>query len=103
MAEIKVTKDNFEKEVLQSNIPVLLDFWATWCGPCQMIAPVLEEVAKEKDGAVKVGKINVDEERELSAAFGIASIPTLVLIKKGVAVDKIVGYHHKEMILDFIK
>ena len=68
-----------------------------------MIAPVLEEVAKEKDGAVKVGKINVDEERELSAAFGIASIPTLVLIKKGVAVDKIVGYHPKEMILDFIK
>ena len=103
MAEIKVTKDNFEKEVLQSNIPVLLDFWATWCGTCQMIAPVLEEVAKEKDGAVKVGKINVDEERELSAAFGIASIPTLVLIKKGVAVDKIVGYHPKEMILDFIK
>ena len=103
MAEIKVTKDNFEKEVLQSNIPVLPDFWATWCGPCQMIAPVLEEVAKEKDGAVKVGKINVDEERELSAAFGIASIPTLVLIKKGVAVDKIVGYHPKEMILDFIK
>ena len=103
MAEIKVTKDNFEKEVLQSNIPVLLDFWATWCGPCQMIAPILEEVAKEKDGAVKVGKINVDEERELSAAFGIASIPTLVLIKKGVAVDKIVGYHPKEMILDFIK
>ena len=103
MAEIKVTKDNFEKEVLQSNITVLLDFWATWCGPCQMIAPVLEEVAKEKDGAVKVGKINVDEERELSAAFGIASIPTLVLIKKGVAVDKIVGYHPKEMILDFIK
>ena len=103
MAEIKVTKDNFEKEVLQSNVPVLLDFWATWCGPCQMIAPVLEEVAKEKDGAVKVGKINVDEERELSAAFGIASIPTLVLIKKGVAVDKIVGYHPKEMILDFIK
>lgn len=103
MAEIKVTKDNFEKEVLQSNIPVLLDFWATWCGPCQMIAPVLEEVAKEEDGAVKVGKINVDEERELSAAFGIASIPTLVLIKKGVAVDKIVGYHPKEMILDFIK
>lgn len=103
MAEIKVTKDNFEKEVLHSNIPVLLDFWATWCGPCQMIAPVLEEVAKEKDGAVKVGKINVDEERELSAAFGIASIPTLVLIKKGVAVDKIVGYHPKEMILDFIK
>lgn len=103
MAETKVTKDNFEKEVLQSNIPVLLDFWATWCGPCQMIAPVLEEVAKEKDGAVKVGKINVDEERELSAAFGIASIPTLVLIKKGVAVDKIVGYHPKEMILDFIK
>ena len=103
MAAIKVTKDNFEKEVLQSNIPVLLDFWATWCGPCQMIAPVLEEVAKEKDGAVKVGKINVDEERELSAAFGIASIPTLVLIKKGVAVDKIVGYHPKEMILDFIK
>ena len=82
---------------------MLLDFWATWCGPCQMIAPVLEEVAKEKDGAVKVGKINVDEERELSAAFGIASIPTLVLIKKGVAVDKIVGYHPKEMILDFIK
>ena len=102
MAEITITRSNFESEVLSSDKPVLVDFWASWCGPCRMLAPVVAQIADARDD-VKVGKINVDEERELSAAFGIASIPTLVLIKKGVAVDKIVGYHPKEMILDFIK
>lgn len=92
MAEIKVTKDNFKTEVLESNIPVLLDFWATWCGPCQMLAPELEIVAEEFDGKIKVGKVNVDEENELAAAFQISSIPTIAVIKDGKVLNISVGY-----------
>ena len=102
MAEIKITKDNFETEVLQSDKPVLLDFWATWCGPCQMIAPTLKEIAEEYP-QYKVGKVNVDEEVELAVKFGIESIPTLVAIKEGKVVNFSVGVKMKNSILEMLK
>ena len=89
--EITITKENFESEVLKSDIPVLLDFWATWCGPCMMIAPTLEEIARENEGRLKVGKINVDEQMELAMQFGVTSIPLLVVMEKGKVVNKAVG------------
>lgn len=101
--EIKVTKNNFELEVLKSDIPVLVDFWAVWCGPCQMLAPVLEEVATEYDGKVKVAKINVDEEPELAISYGVEAIPTLLFFKNGQIVNKSVGYLDKNEIIDLIK
>ncbi len=98
---LNITKENFETEVINSKTPVLIDFWATWCGPCKMIAPVIEEIAEEVED-VKVCKIDVDASPELAAAFGIQSIPTLVLMKNGEVVNKTVGFQSKNSILEFI-
>ncbi len=103
MSEIKITKDNFEQEVLHSQKSVLIDFWATWCGPCRMIAPIIEEIANEADGEYKVGKVNVDEEPELATAFGVSSIPMLVVVKDGKVVNSMVGFRPKEEILELLK
>ena len=98
MAVVTITKENFEQEVLQSAKPVLLDFWASWCGPCRMLSPVVDEVAEERTD-VKVGKVNVDEQPELAAQFGVMSIPTLVVIKNGKVVNQAVGARPKAQIL----
>ncbi|MBI3580050.1 MAG: thioredoxin [Ignavibacteriales bacterium] len=91
MKPIEVTDNNFQAEVLKSDKPVLVDFWAEWCGPCKMVAPVVEELAKEYDGKLKVGKMDVDSNQATSMQFGIRSIPTLLIFKGGVVVDQIVG------------
>ena len=103
MAEITITKNNFEQEVLQSDKPVLVDFWAAWCGPCRMVAPIVAQIAEEQAGQVKVGKINVDEEPALAMQFGIASIPTLLVFKDGQVVNKAVGYMPKEQLEAMLK
>jgi thioredoxin 1 len=95
MAEITITKENFASEVLQSDIPVLVDFWATWCGPCRMIAPVIDQLAAEYAGRVKVGKINVDEQPELAVQFGIVSIPTVKVFRGGQCTASLVGLRSK--------
>ena len=100
MSEIKITKENFESEVLRSSVPVLLDFWAAWCGPCKMLSPIVKEIAEEADGKYKVGKINVDEEMELASAFQVNSIPMLVVMKEGKATAATVGYCTKEKVLE---
>ncbi|MFA7674205.1 MAG: thioredoxin [Clostridia bacterium] len=102
MAVIKLTKDNFDKEVMKSDMPVLIDFWASWCGPCRMVSPVVDEIAEEVQGK-KVGKVNVDEEPELAQRYGVMSIPTLVVIKNGTVVKKAVGVQPKQTILDMFK
>ena len=103
MAEIKISESNFDSEVIGSDIPVLVDFWADWCGPCKMLAPVLSEIAEGYEGRVKVGKVNVDEEPELAGRFRIASIPTLLLFKNGELVDSSVGVRPKAMIEAMLK
>lgn len=101
MAVVTITKENFENEVLKSDKPVLLDFWATWCGPCRMVSPIVDEIANERDD-IKVGKINVDEQGELSMQFRIVSIPTLIVMKNGEVVNKAVGAMTKEEILNLL-
>lgn len=96
MKEITITKENFENEVQKSDKPVLVDFWAAWCGPCRMLAPVIEELAEEYDGRVKVGKVNVDEEPELAAEFQISSIPTVIIFKNGKAAHVETGCQTRE-------
>ncbi|MCQ2431886.1 MAG: thioredoxin [Clostridia bacterium] len=98
MAEITLTSENFEEEVLHADKTVLVDFWATWCGPCRMLAPIIAEIAEEREDTLKVGKVNVDEAPELAAAFGIASIPTVIVFKEGKPVKKSIGYCPKEEI-----
>ncbi len=102
MSVLTITKDNFEELVLKSEVPVLLDFWATWCGPCMMVSPFVDEIAEENTD-FKVGKINVDDEISLAQAFGIQSIPTLVVMKDGKNVDSAVGVRSKEQILNMVK
>ena len=102
MSEIKVTFQNYVNEVENSSVPVLLDFWAEWCGPCRMIAPIIEEISQEYGAAIKVGKVNVDDEQELAVKFGIMSIPTVLLIKNGKVVAKSVGYRSKDDLCDMI-
>ena len=101
MSAIKITKDNFDAEVLKSAQPVLLDFWATWCVPCQMLSPVIEEIAAEQP-SIKVGKVNVDEEPELAAKFGVMSIPTLVVMKGGQIAARTMGVQPKASVMKLL-
>ena len=101
MHPITITKDNFQSEVLQSDKPVLLDFWASWCGPCRMLSPVIDEIAGERQD-IKVGKVNVDQEGELASSFGIMSIPTLVVIQGGKVLGQALGVRPKRQILSML-
>ena len=102
MAEITITKDNFDEVVAGAEVPVLVDFWAPWCGACRMLPPIIEEIAKEAEGRYIVGKVNVDEEEELADKFGIMNIPTLIVFRAGEPVKKSVGYKSKAEVLSLL-
>lgn len=102
MSAITITKENFNHEVIESEKPVLLDFWASWCGPCRMVGPVIEEIADETP-SIKVGKVNVDEQPELAGSFNVSSIPTLVVMKNGKVVNQMLGARPKDQILSMLK
>ena len=101
MSVMNITKNNFQKDVVQSDKPVLLDFWATWCGPCRMVSPIVDEIASER-GDLKIGKINIDEQQELASAFQIMSIPTLVMMKEGKVINQMIGARPKSQILSML-
>ena len=103
MAEIILTSDNFKAEVLESKVPVLVDFWASWCGPCQMMGPVVEELANESSGSYKVGKVNVDEQGDLAQEYGVMSIPAFFVFKDGKVSASSVGAQAKDALLDMLK
>lgn len=103
MLEVNLTSQNFEEEVLKSEKPVLVDFWATWCGPCKMIAPIFEELAEEYKNEVKFGKVNVDEQQSLAVKYGVTSIPTLILFKNGEIIKTSVGFCSKSELEKMIK
>ena len=102
MSVITVNNENFEKEILQSRMPVLLDFWATWCGPCRMMSPIIDEIAEEKADCIKVGKVNVDENRDLAMKYEVMTIPTILIIKEGKVEKSFVGVTDKSAILESI-
>ena len=97
-SEITLTEANFDTEVLQSKLPVLVDFWAEWCGPCRMLSPIIDELATEFSGKAKVGKVNVDQNQMIAERYGIRSIPTLILFKNGEIIEQIVGSQTKEVL-----
>lgn len=101
MSALNITRSNFQEEVVQSDKPVLLDFWAAWCGPCRMVGPVVEEIARERSD-IKIGKVNVDEQRELAEAFQVMSIPMLVVMKDGKVVQQAIGARPKAQILSML-
>ena len=103
MAVITLTKENFEAEALKANVPVLVDFWASWCGPCRMVSPIVDEIAEESDGSYKVGKVNVDEQPELASQFGVMSIPTLIVLENGKVKNTAVGARPKDSILGLLR
>jgi len=103
MSTVKITTTNFEQEVLKSQIPVLLDFWADWCGPCRMAAPIIDEIAAETAGKVKVGKVNIDTDIELAQRYRIASIPTFLVFKNGELAEKAIGLQSKEDLMNLLK
>lgn len=100
---LELSKDNFKKEVLESSVPVLVDFFATWCGPCKMMLPIIEELAKEEGGKFKVAKINVDENNDLAQEYEVMSIPTFIIFKNGKEVERVMGAQAKEKLLELLK
>ena len=103
MKPLTITDDNFETEVIKSDLPVLIDFWAAWCGPCKMIAPIVEEMAEEYDGKLKVGKLDVDENQQIAIKYGVRSIPTVILFKDGEVKETIIGAVPKSMFVEKVE